>query len=204
MPIRQVLVVAFAAGIVIFFLVRAGVDLARIPVLVVLSFAVYLGWSYYRGRSGHVPLYAVSTTVAGALVGGVIVQAFRLGGAVEVLNLAAIAFSVAALASHPRLWEEQIGADLQRTHLYQRLRLADVWSWQAWLKLVDRFGAGGAALAYAGVFVVAVGAAALSLSSTVSRSELAVTLLPLGLPALFGILSTLWIYRGARRLVPDA
>ena len=180
----------------------------QIIILVVLLFSVFLGWMLYRGRTAGIKLYFVAVAVAASLLVGSFAQILDARSVAEVLNLTAIALSLAALPSHPGLWEDQIRADLERTRLYQRWRLADALSWRAWLKLVDRVGARAAALAYLGLFAVAVLAAVVSvlLESSVARGPERTSyavLATLG-PALFAVLSTMWIYRSARRLVPGA
>lgn len=181
----------------------------QIIVLLVLLFSVFLGWVLYRGRTAGVRLYLVAVAVAASLLLGSLAQVLDARGAAEVLNLTAIALSLAALPSHPGLWEDQIRADLERTRLYQRWRAADALSWRGWLKLVDRVGARAAALAYLAVFAVAVLAAVLSalVEPSVGRGSSERTsytvLATLG-PTLFAVLSTMWIYRSARRLVPGA
>ncbi len=176
----------------------------QILVLLVLVFAIFLAWSLSRGRTAGVPLYALCVVIAASLLGGSIAQLLNAEGAVEALNVTAIALSLAALPSHSTLWEEQMRADLRRIKLVQTLHARDLLSWRGWLKLVDRIGARRAAAVYLGIYVVALGAAlgATIVGHSVERT-IYTTLAGL-VPAVFAVLSTTWIYRGARRLVPGA
>jgi hypothetical protein len=180
----------------------------QIVVLLVLLFSVFLGWTLYRGRTAGIRLYLVAATVAASLLLGSLARALDLRAAAEVLIVTAIALSLALLPAHPGIWEDQIRADLERTRVYQRWRAADVLSWRAWLKLVDRVGARSAALAYLGVFFAAIALAFIATSldpraqaGTSDRAAYLFASLP---PALLAVLSTIWIYRSARRLVPGA
>jgi hypothetical protein len=179
----------------------------QIIILVVLLFSVFLGWTLYRGRTAGIQLYLIAAIVAASLLLGSLARALDLRAAADVLIVAAIALSLAVLPAHPGIWEDQIRADLERTRVYQRWRLGDALSWRAWLKLVDRIGARSAALAYLGVFLAVIGAfIATSLDSraqpgTSDRAAYLFASLP---PVLLAVLSTIWIYRSARRLVPGA
>jgi hypothetical protein len=97
----------------------------------------------------------------------------------------------------------QLRDDWERARVYQSLRASDLVSWRAWLKLVDRLGARGAAVAYFGVFCLGVGLELLALGITQPSTQLFL-LLALSAPALFGALSAIWIYRGVRRVMPGA
>lgn len=176
----------------------------QIFALIMLLFALVLGWSLSRGHSIGVPLYALSIVIVIALIAGSIAQLLDARSAVEALNVTAIALALAALPAHPTLWQEQMQADLQRIRLVQPLRPRDLLSWRAWLKLVDRIGARWAALLYFAVYLAAI-AAAVTITFVDSSADRSIyTILPALAPALFAVLSTAWIYQGARRLVPGA
>jgi ABC-type Na+ efflux pump permease subunit len=176
----------------------------QIMVLLVLVFAVLLAWSYSRGRTLGVRLYAITVVIAASLLGGSIAQLLNAEGAVEALNVTAIALSLAALASHPSLWEEEMQGDLRRIRLVQPVRARDLLSWRGWLKLVDRIGAKRAALAYLGIFALAIAAALGATLGAESSDRTIYTTLASLTPAGFAVLSGMRIYRGARRLVPGA
>jgi hypothetical protein len=175
----------------------------QIVVLLVLVFAIFLAWSLSRGRTAGVPLYAVSAAVVATLVAGGVAQLLNAEGAIEALNVTAIALSLAALPSHPVLWEEQMKADLQRIRLVQALRPGDLLSWRGWLKLVDRIGARRAAIVYLAIYAVAIAIALGATLGAPSDRTIYTTLASLA-PAVFAVMSTTWIYRGARRLIPGA
>ena len=176
----------------------------QILVLLVLLFAIVLGWSLSRGRTAGVPLYAVAVVIPLCLLAGAVAQLLRAAGAVEALNVIAIALSLAALPAHSSLWREQMEADLRKTRLVQPLQPADLLSWRGWLKLVDRIGARRAALVYFGIYAVAVGAAlAATLADPAADRTIYTTIAALA-PVVFAIMSTMWVYRGARELVPGA
>jgi len=176
----------------------------QILVLVVLLFALVLGWSISHGHSAGIPLYVLALVIPVALLGGAIAQFLNADAAVESLNVIAIALSLAALPSHSSLWQEQMQADLRRMRLVHPLRGRDLLSWRGWLKLVDRAGARRAALLYFGIYVVAIGAALGSTFVGPTSDRTIYTTLAVLAPALFAVLSTVWIYQGARRLVPGA
>ena len=176
----------------------------QIIVLLVLLFALFLGWSLSHGRSAGVPLYLLAIGIPIALLAGGVAQVLNADAAVEALNVVAIALSLAALPSQPSLWHEQMQADLARIRLVHPLRPRDLTSWQAWLKLVDRIGAGPAALIYFGIYAVAIAIALAATFAGRSSDRTIYTLLATLAPVLFAVLSTAWIYRGARRLVPGA
>jgi hypothetical protein len=176
----------------------------QIFVLAVLLFAVFLAWSLSRGHTVGVPLYVLSIVIAAALLAGSIAQLLNVDTVVEALNVTAIALALAALPAHPTLWQEQMEADLRRIRLVQPLRAGDLLSWRGWLKLVDRIGARRAAFVYFSMFAIAIGAALVATSAVHSADRTIYTTLAALAPALFAVLSTMWIYRGARRLVPGA
>ena len=175
----------------------------QIVVLLVLAFAIFFAWSVSRGRTAGVPLYAVCVVIAATLLAGGVAQLFNAEGAIEALNVTAIALSLAALPSHPVLWEEQMKADLQRIRLVQPLRARDLLSWRGWLKLVDRIGARRAAIVYLGIYAVAIAIALGATLGAPTERTIYTTLASLA-PAVFAVMSTTWVYRGARRLVPGA
>ena len=175
----------------------------QILVLIVLVFALVLGWSLSHGHTAGVPLYALALVIPLALLAGGIAQLAGLDSVVEALNVIAIALSLAALPSHPSLWHEQMQADLRRIRLVQPIAARDLTSWRGWLKLVDRIGARWAALLYLGLYAVAIGTALVATFGAPSDRTVYTTLAVLA-PAAFGLLSTMWIYRGARALVPGA
>jgi hypothetical protein len=177
----------------------------QVLILGVLGFSVYLGWRYSRGGgAGSLPLYVVSVVVVLSLLGAAGAEALDLAGAVEALNVTAIALSLAAMTSGPGLWEEAIRGDLQRTRLYHAIRLRDFLSWVGWLKLVDRAGATRAALTYLGIFGIAVASEILVARDRRLASEGQFFYVALAAPGLFAVLSTIWIHQGARRVIPGA
>lgn len=176
----------------------------QVIVLAVLAFAIYLAWNVFRSRTGGIPLYLVCVAIAASLVGSAAAQLTDLNAAIEPLNVIAVALSLAAMPAPFNLWEQQMARDLQRTRVYGSLRPADLLTWRAMLKLVDRLGARGAALVYLGGFTVAL---LLPLAATIRSQPADAGLLvavTIGVPAAFALLSALWVYRGARRLVPGA
>jgi hypothetical protein len=177
---------------------------AQFFILGVLLFSVYLAWSLSRGRTSGVPLYAVSVAVMVALLSAAVVQLVGTSELIEPLNVVAMALSLAALPAGPSLWEEQMAHDLSATRLYRPMQPTDVLSWRAWLKLVDRCGARGASLVYLGVFAVAILAALFAPRVGPSDEQAAFALITVSSPTLFAFLSTIWIYRSARRIVPGA
>lgn len=179
-------------------------EAGQILILAILLFCVYLGWSLSRGRTGGVRLYVVPCAIGGSLLGAAGAQALGLGAAAEALNSAAIGLSLAALPSGGALWENEMRADLARTRTYQVARPADLLSWSAWLKLVDRVGARTAALGYLGGFAVAIGLALAATLRTRPDLEPGFALIALLAPSLFALLSAWWVYGAARRLVPGA
>ena len=176
----------------------------QIFALLVLLFALILGWSLSRGHSIGVSLYVLSIIIVIALIASSVAQLLDARSAVEALNVTAIALALAALPAHPTLWQDQMRADLQRIRLVQPLRLQDLLSWRAWLKLVDRIGARWAALLYFTVYVAAITAAVAITLVDSSADRTIYTILPASAPALFAVLSTAWIYKSARHLVPGA
>ena len=173
----------------------------QIAVLIVLVLAVYLCWNLLRGRTGGIRLYWVAVAVPLALLAAGVTQALNLSGAAEVLTLASIAFSLAALPAGPELWQSQMAADLQRTRLFQPLRLDDALGWSAWLKLVDRMGARRAAFAYLAASAVALMASGVSFFLTRPGDAPGYGLLSLVPIGIFVVMCTTWIHRSARRLV---
>jgi len=178
-------------------------DPSRIPVLVVLAFSLYVGWTYLSGRRGRIPIYAMALTVAVSLVCGAVAQLLHAGLLVEVLNLATISLSLAALASTPALWEVELRRDYDRTRLYQAVTSRDFASWAGWLKIADRVGGAKAALCYVAVFGVGTALQLLAWGLTDPAQELFV-LLALLAPLLFAVLSSAWLYRAVRRVMPRA
>ncbi len=177
------------------------VDLATLAILIV---SVYFSWRVIKGSLGGVPLYALVIAVPLCLFGVAIAALLEHRPLVELLTVAAVAFSLAVLPASPRLWEDELSADLKRTRVFQVLRAGDVLSWRAWLKLVDRIGAGRAALVFLGLEAVAIACALpalLTISAEVPPGFALVTLLA---PALLAALAAFWLYRAARRLVPGA
>lgn len=176
----------------------------NLVVLAVLVFSIYLGWSLSRGYARGIRLYAIAAVVALSLLGAAAAQALGVPGLVESLNVVALALSLGALPSSPALWEDQVRADLNSARLYQPMLPADVLSWKAWLKVVNRLGARGAALCYLGIFIVALLLDLVALLSATQTVDRAFALAPLSAPGLLAVLSTVWLYRAARRLVPNA
>jgi hypothetical protein len=176
----------------------------QIFVLIVLVFALFLAWSLSRGHTVGVPLYGLAPAIAAALLVGSVAQLLNADGVVEALNMTAIALALAALPAHPTLWEEQMQADLRRMRLVQPLRPGDLLSWRGWLKLVDRIGARRAALVYFGIQLIAIAAALAATYAAPGSDRPLYTTFAVLAPALFAVLTTTWVYRGARRLVPGA
>ena len=176
----------------------------QVLILGVLGFSLYLAWRYSRGGGGAIRLYVVSVAVALSLLGAAGAEVLDLAGAVEALNVTAIALSLAAMTSGPSLWEEQLGGDLRRTRIYQAFHPRDFLSWEGWLKLVDRVGATRASLAYLAIFAIAVAGEVVVTRDRRGVSEGQFFYVALLAPGLFAVLSTLWIHQGARRLIPGA
>jgi hypothetical protein len=177
---------------------------AELITLVILVVATYFSWRVMRGSSGGVPLYALIAVVPLCLLGVALAGLVDQRRIVEVLTVAAVAFSLAILPATPRLYEEELRADLKDTHVFQVFQPNDALSWRAWLKLVDRIGAGRAALVFLAVLVLAMLCALpvlLAMSQDVPPGFVLVTLVA---PALFAGFATLWLYRAARRLVPGS
>jgi hypothetical protein len=177
------------------------VDVATLVILVV---AVYFAWRIMKGSLGGVPLYGLVIAVPLCLLGVAFAALFENRPLVEVLTVAAVALSLAILPASPGLWEDELSADLRGTHVFQVIRAGDALSWRAWLKLVDRMGAGRAALVFLSVEAVAIGCALpalLTISAEVPPGFALVTLLA---PSLLAALAAFWLYRAARRLVPGA
>ena len=172
--------------------------------LVVLLFALVLGWSLSRGHSLGIPLYALSVVIAIALLGGSIAELLGADAVTASLNIAAIALALAGLLAHPTLWHEQMQNDLRGTRVVQAYELRDVLSWRGWLKLVDRVGALRAALLYFALQGIAIVAALATTYSVHSADRTIYTAIAALAPASFAVLTTTWIYRGARQLVPGA
>lgn len=179
---------------------RAG----DIVILIILVVALYFAWRVSRGSAGEVPLYALVITVPLCLFGVAIAALLGRTPIVEVLMLAAVAFSLAVLPATPRLWEEKLRADLADTRVYQVFRAGDALSWRAWLKLVDRIGALRAALAFLGFEVAAILSAFPALMAMSAGVPTGFILAALAFPSLYALLATLWLYRAARRIVPGA
>ncbi len=177
------------------------VDIATLAILFV---AVYFAWRVMKGSLGGVPLYPLVIAVPLCLFGIALAALVPSRPLVEVLTVAAVALSLALLPASPRLWEDELNADLRRTRVFQVIHAGDALSWRAWLKLVDRIGAARAALLFFSLEVVAIGCALpalLAISAEVPPGFALVTLLA---PSLFAVLGSWWLYRAARRLVPGA
>ncbi len=175
----------------------------RVVVIAVLMLAVYVCFSFMGGRKGRIRLYVLSLIVALCLFGAGVAQLTGLVGVVEMLNVACITLSLAALVSTPPLWEEQLRDDLEHARVYQSMRLRDFASWRGWLKLVDRIGARKATLVYFSVFVLGV-VVQVFVFGLAQPDLQPFVLLALLAPFLFAALSALWIYRGVRRVMPGA
>jgi hypothetical protein len=176
----------------------------QIVVLIVLLFSIFLGWSLSRGQTRGVRLYFVAVVVAASLVGAAASQLLGAPGLVEACTVIALALSLGALPSGPSMWETQMRSDLEATSLYRTIEPTDLLSWKAWLKLVDRIGASRAALGYLGVYLVGVLLAILVLLTSTASTDRTFAIIPLIAPILFAILTTLWVYRAARRLIPGS
>jgi hypothetical protein len=190
-------------AVVIFLASLVREHVGQVFIVFILAGAIYLAWSYSRGVTSRVPIYALPVIVTLSLLAAAVAQLLGAAGVVEVLNVAAIAFSLAALATTPRLWRLQVQDDLQRTKVVEAFQPADLLSWRWWLKLVDRVGAGRAALCYLGVLAVAV-VIALATLGGVASDERGLAAIPALIVLPFAGLSAFWLYRAAIRLIPDA
>jgi hypothetical protein len=173
----------------------------QIAVLIVLALSIYLCWNLFRGRTGGIRLYWVAVAVPLALLAAGVAQALDLAGAVEVFNVTAIALAIAALPSGPELWQAHMATDLQHTRLVQPLRAKDALTWSGWLKVVDRIGAQRAAFSYLVACVLALAAAGASFLLARPGDAPGYGLLSLIPVSIFAVMCTVWMYRGARRLV---
>lgn len=165
--------------------------------------ASVLGWSYMRGQARWVSLSGVWAVVVVSLVGAAACQALGLVDAADVLNVAALVLSLAALAAGPQLWEDQMRSDAesQRKHTAQ-LDARDVLSWRVWGAAVRRIGAGRSALLWLALFAAAWGANLGTAWATRPLDDRGYLLAALAAPAAFGILSAFWMYRGVSRVFP--
>ena len=171
--------------------------------LAVIGVAIFLAWNLWRGRA-LIPLYYMCGLVLVSLVASFIVQVENFGAAIDPANIAAISFALAACAGSSTLWQQEIGRDLEGTKVYAPFALADLRSWRALLKTVDRIGAGPAALIYLLVYAIAIAAVAATVRPVGPGADRAAFVFSLAPTALFALLSTWYLYRGARRLVPGA
>ena len=175
-----------------------------IATLAILMIAVYFAWRVMKGSLGGVPLYALVVAVPLCLLGVALAAFVGSKPLVELLTVAAVGLSLALLPAGPRLWEDELSADLKQTRVFQVIRAGDATSWSAWLKLVDRIGAGRAALVFLAVEAVAIACALpalLAISAEVPPGFALVTLLA---PILLASFAAFWLYRAARHLVPGA
>lgn len=173
-------------------------------ILGIIAFATLVAWNLWRGQTGILKLYLLSLLVLAALVLAAVAQTLDAPGLTETANSVAIFFSLAGCTTRPGLWQQEIGADLRETHIYDPLRPGDLVSWRGWLKAVDRCGAAWAALAYLLAYAIALLAVGLTIRPPGPASDRGAFLLALAPIALFALLSSWYIYRGARRLVPGA
>lgn len=173
-------------------------------ILGIIGFATLVSWNLWRGRTGILKLYLLSLLVLAALIVAAAAQALGAAGLTETANVVAIVFSVAGCATSPGLWQQEMRADLQAMQLYRPLAVGDLASWRGWLKAVDRLGAAWAALGYLLVFCAALAAAGATIRPPGPIPDRGPFLLALAPTALFALLSSWYIYRGARRLVPGA
>jgi hypothetical protein len=179
------------------------VDPKNIVILVVIVLATIFCWAFWTGKR-WIRLYFLVLSVLVGLIAAAVSQALNLASVVEPANVVAIAFSFAASAAGPGLWRDEIRQDLERGgRLYSAISPADFLSWWGVLKLVDRLGARGAALAYLVPLVVALGAA-LVLQPLGVAGDRVPFLIALSPVAVFSLLSTWYVYRAARRLVPGS
>lgn len=161
--------------------------------------ACVLGWSYSRGHGRSVPLALVWLVVALALAGA---GGSQSAGAVELselLNMAAFVLSLAGLAAGPALWEAQMQAHRRDPQSDSRWAGLNVLMGRVWGTWVTRLGAGGAAICWLSLYVVAIGANLAIGWSRRPEDDRTILLLALAAPAAFGLLGTLWMYRAARR-----
>jgi hypothetical protein len=175
-----------------------------VATLIILVIALYFAWRVAKGSSGGVPLYALVISVPLCLFVVALGALLGRGPIVEVFMVAAVAFSLALLPAHPRLWEEELQADLKETRVFQVMHAGDALSWRGWLKLVDRIGAGRTALAFLALEVVAILCALPALLAMSGDIPIGFVLAALFFPGLYAALSSLWFYRAARRLVPGS
>jgi hypothetical protein len=183
---------------------NTSIRLGDIVTLIILVVALYFSWRVSKGSSGGIPLYALVIAVPLCLFGVALATLLGSRPIVEVLMVAAVALSLALLPATPRLWEDELRADLKDTRVFQVIHAGDALSWRAWLKLVDRIGAGRAALAFLVLEIVAILCALPALLAMSAGIPLGFVLAALFFPGLYAMLSTLWFYRAARRVVPGA
>ena len=179
-------------------------DAALILILAILVLALVLGWSHWHGAPGPVGLYPIAAAILLSLLGAAVAEAAGLPRVVELLNVSAIALSLAALPSGGGLWESQLRQDFEEMRVYHRFRAADWLSWRGWLKLVDRIGARPAALLYLTAFTLGLAAELVAVVPSRPASDRELALLALSAPLLFALFSAFWVYRGATRLIPGA
>ena len=179
-------------------------DVALLFILVILALALVLGWSHWHGASGPVGLYPITAAILLSLCGAALAEAAGLPRHVELLNVSAIALSLAALPSGAALWESQLRRDFERTRVYHAFRPDDWLTWRGWLKLVDRLGARAAALLYLAAFGLGLAAEVAATLPSRPAPDRDLALLALSAPLLFALFSAFWVYRGATRLIPGA
>jgi hypothetical protein len=171
--------------------------------LVIIALATIIGYTVWRGV-GLFRLYWLVALLLGALAVATVGQLLQLAPVMEPANLVAIAFSCAGLASSPTLWRDEIRKNMEGLVIYGPFEARDLLSWRAWLRLVDRQGARSAALIYLGIFTIAIAAAASTVQPSNPSGDRMALVLSLAPVAVFAVLSSYYLYRGARRLVPGA
>lgn len=178
-------------------------SLAQISILIIIGTATVVGWSLLRGATLF-RLYWLALLVLAGLIVAAAGQIMAVRSVAETAILFAITFSFAGWASSPTLWRNELRRDLESTVLYARFEPRDLRSWRAWLKLVDRWGAATASLAYVAILLAPLAAAAATVQPTGPANERTPMMLALVPVAIFALLSAWYLYRGARRLVPGA
>lgn len=190
--------------------------------LALAGVASVLGWSYMRGQARWVSLSGVWIVILASLVGGAACQVAASPGvgdqpisekeaqerwrpgfsaASDVLNVAALVLALAGLSAGPQLWEDQMRADEESRKKHGgRIQPREVLSWRVWGYVVRRIGAERSALLWLTLFLAAWGANLGTAWANWPLDDRGYLLAALTAPAAFGILSTVWMYRGVKRV----
>ena len=178
-------------------------DPKEIASLVIIALATILGYTLWRNLAWF-RVYWLVILLLGALLVATIGQLLQANLITEPANLVAIAFACAGLASSPTLWRNEMKANMESLVIYGPFQGRDLLSWRAWLKIVDRQGARAAALIYLGIFGIVLAAAASTVQPSTPTGDRMALVLSLAPVAAFALLSSSYLYRAARRLVPGA